>query len=62
MTDKDAEILFEKIVGLPFKRSVEAFKSKYEGNEAELQKLLEVSGQYNGTEPENLKIILNKFF
>ncbi len=62
MTDRDAQVLFKKIVGFDFKKSVKALKAKYEGDSDELEKLFEESGNFNGTDPENIRFIFNKFF
>ena len=59
MTNEDSKVFFKEFLGFDANEGLKAFKKSIEGDEADLNSLIEKAADFNETSPEHMKEILS---
>jgi hypothetical protein len=62
LTNADADAFSKELAGVSIAEMESAYKSMTEGSTSELNAVLEIAAEVNGTTSENMAVIMNKLF
>jgi hypothetical protein len=62
LTNADADAFSKELTGVTISEMQGAYKSMTEGSTSELNAVLEIAAEVNGTSSENMAVIMNKLF
>ena len=62
MTDADADVFAQEILGVSISEAKAAYQSSVEGDTASMNALIDVAADTNGTSPEHVNKLIEKVF